>query len=127
MAAVSEPLYLKIAHNLTGQMSRGTLRPGDRVPSLRRLCSQRHVSLSTALQAYLWLENRGYLEARPQSGFYVRAPYAELIPEPSSESSLPCRPVRGRVSGGSVLNEVMAAAAMPGLLTFGAASASHPT
>src|SRR5258708_23243934 len=86
MAAVAEPLYLKIAHHLTGQMSRGTLRPGDRVPSLRRLCRQQRVSLSTAMQAYLWLENRGYLEARPQSGFYVRAPFAELIPEPSGDT-----------------------------------------
>ncbi len=120
MPAASEPLYLKIAHNLTGQMTRGTLRPGDRVPSLRRLCRQQRVSLSTAMQAYLWLENRGYLEARPQSGFYVRAPFAERIPEPSCQAARPCR----TVAGGNVLDEVMEASAMPGLLTFGAASAS---
>jgi DNA-binding transcriptional MocR family regulator len=120
MAAALEPLYLKIAHNLTGQMTRGTLRPGDRVPSLRRLCRQQRVSLSTATQAYLWLENRGYLEARPQSGFYVRAPFAERIPEPSCETARPGRPL----VGGSVLAEVMEASATPGLLTFGAASAS---
>jgi DNA-binding transcriptional MocR family regulator len=49
-----------------------TLRPGHRVPSVRRMSLQRGVSISTVLQAYTVLENRGYLEARPQSGYYVR-------------------------------------------------------
>ena len=79
------PLYIQIAEGLTHQVSRGALRPGDRVPSLRQLSRQQRVSLSTALQAYLWLENRGYIEARPQSGFYVRTPFSALIPEPQFE------------------------------------------
>src|SRR5437868_14121932 len=84
-AAQTHPLYVQIANSLTHLMERGTLRAGDRVPSLRQLSRQRRVSLSTALQAYLWLENKGYLEARPQSGFYVRTPFATLIPEPHFE------------------------------------------
>src|SRR5690242_14023479 len=104
-AETPEPLYLKIAQKLTGQMSRGVLRPGDRVPSLRRLCRQQRVSLSTALQAYLWLENRGYLEARPQSGFYVRTPFSEQIPEPRCEGSKACRPGGGT----NILSEVIEA------------------
>jgi DNA-binding transcriptional regulator YhcF (GntR family) len=55
------PLYVGIAENLTRQMARGALRPGDRVPSLRQLSQQQRVSISTAMQAYLWLEDRGYL------------------------------------------------------------------
>src|SRR5271167_3339467 len=80
------PLYIQIAETLVQQVAAGALRPGDRVPSLRQLSQQRSVSVSTALQAYLWLENRGYLEARPQSGFYIRTPLAKLIPEPQAES-----------------------------------------
>jgi len=38
------------------------------------------VSVSTVLQAYFWLENQGWIEPRPQSGFYVRVPFAELPP-----------------------------------------------
>jgi DNA-binding transcriptional MocR family regulator len=63
------PLYVRIAETFTRQVATGVLRPGDRVPSLRKLSREQGVSLSTALQAYVWLENRGYLEARPQSGF----------------------------------------------------------
>src|SRR5215469_7693374 len=81
------PLYLQIAQTLSRQVASGTLRPGDRVPSLRQLSQQKRVSITTALQAYMWLENRGYLEARPQSGFYVRTPFAKLIPEPQFEGS----------------------------------------
>jgi len=80
------PLYLRVAANVTEQMAKGTLRPGDRVPSLRRVSQQHRVSMSTALQAYVWLENQGYLESRPQSGFYVRTPFSKLIPEPQSET-----------------------------------------
>src|SRR5213079_3766725 len=86
VARAESPLYLQIAESMTQQVARGALRPGDRVPSLRRLSRQRRVSMSTALQAYLWLETRGYLEARPQSGFFVRAPFATLIPEPQFEA-----------------------------------------
>jgi len=80
------PLYRRVAARVTEQVAKGALRPGDRVPSLRRVSQQQKVSMSTALQAYLWLENRGYLEARPQSGFYVRTPFSKLIPEPQSEA-----------------------------------------
>src|SRR5690349_12888797 len=86
MARAESPLYLQIAESMTQQVARGALRAGDRVPSLRRLSRQRRVSMSTALQAYLWLESRGYLEARPQSGFYIRTPFSALIPEPQFES-----------------------------------------
>jgi DNA-binding transcriptional regulator YhcF (GntR family) len=62
------PLYIQLAETLVEQVARGALRPGDRAPSLRQLSSQQHVSISTALQTYMWLENRGYLEARPNPG-----------------------------------------------------------
>src|SRR5256885_16855715 len=86
VARAESPLYLQIAESMTQQVARGALRPGDRVPSLRRLSRQRRVSMSTALQAYLWLESRGYLAARPQSGFYVRTPFSPLISEPQFAS-----------------------------------------
>jgi DNA-binding transcriptional MocR family regulator len=60
----------------------GTFTPGNRVPSLRRISRQMSVSLTTAMEAYRVLEDRGLLEARPQSGFYVRAPHP-LPPAPA--------------------------------------------
>ncbi len=67
-----QPLYVELADSLQSLVEQGTLRPGHRVPSVRIMSRQRDVSIATVLQAYTVLENRGYLEARPQSGYYVR-------------------------------------------------------
>jgi DNA-binding transcriptional MocR family regulator len=115
------PLYVRIAEAFTRQVATGVLRPGERVPSLRNLSREQGVSLSTALQAYVWLENRGYLEARPQSGFYVRTPFAKLIPEPQAES-LQSRPAAMGVN--AVLDEVIRSASDPASVPFGAGCAS---
>ncbi len=56
---------------IAGLVASGTLAPGSRAPSLRDISKQQRISLSTALQAYRLLEDRGVLEARPQSGHYV--------------------------------------------------------
>src|SRR5437868_6968566 len=115
------PLYLQIAETLTRQFARGALRPGDRVPSLRQLSRQQRVSISTALQAYLWLENRGYLEARPQSGFYVRTPFATLIPEPQFNAT---NTPPTSVGTSSFLAEIMESSNNPDCVPFGSGSAS---
>src|SRR5215469_13689048 len=78
-------LYLRVARDLERQIRAGTLRVGEKVPSIRGVKSGWRVSTATALQAYFWLENRGLIEARPRSGFYVRVPFSDLAPEPGFE------------------------------------------
>src|SRR5271154_3370288 len=115
------PLYVRIAESLTRQMAQGVLRPGDRAPSLRQLSREQRVSISTVLQAYLWLESRGYLEPRPQSGFYVRTPFSAFIKEPESEVG---RPRPAMVGTDGVLASMMEAARDPAHVAFGPSSAS---
>src|SRR5690606_24435659 len=79
---VATPLYHQLAESLQQLIEQGTLRPGHRIPSVRRMALQRDVSISTVIQAYTVLENRGLLEARPQSGYYVRPRLAFEAPEP---------------------------------------------
>ncbi|MBI5583163.1 MAG: PLP-dependent aminotransferase family protein [Deltaproteobacteria bacterium] len=64
--------YEKVAADLARLIDQGTFRPGDRVPSLRGISRRMQVSISTALEAYRLLEDRQLIEARPQSGYYVR-------------------------------------------------------
>lgn len=78
----SDFLYRELARQLAGAMSAGSLRVGDRIPSVRRLSAQHAVSISTAVQALRYLENQRLIEARPKSGFYVARPPREL-PEPA--------------------------------------------
>lgn len=65
--------YQQLAEELADAIRAGLLRPGDRLPSVRLACEQRGVSPSTVFQAYGHLESLGLIEARPRSGFFVRA------------------------------------------------------
>ena len=71
MDEVREPLYLAVASDLAGLISAGQLRPRQRVPSVRQLAQQRGVSITTAVASLRHLEQRGLIEARPKSGYFV--------------------------------------------------------
>lgn len=87
--SLADPLYQQLADTLEEMIQRRSLRPGDRMPSLRQFSRQRRVSVPTALQAYAMLEDRGLLEARPKSGYYVRASRADTVRPPSAGSQSP--------------------------------------
>ena len=118
LAAVKSPLYLKLAHQLAEQIECGALHPGDRIPSVRWLSRRQGVSISTVLEAYMWLENRGAIESRPKSGFFVRVPFAKSVPEPRFHAPSP-RPAT--YSAGSIAAEVIQAAHNPASVPLGAA------
>lgn len=75
MDRVPEPLrYEQLAADLSALIAQGLINVGDRLPSVRRLAADRRLSISTVVQALRQLEERGLIEARPQSGFFVRKP-----------------------------------------------------
>lgn len=123
MAAATEspPLYIQIAQSVIDQIEKGTLQAGEKVPSIRRLSRQKRVSISTALQSYMWLENRGHLEARPKSGFFVRRPFATLIPEPSVDAP---RMQPHLLGTSDILATLAASARDPKCISFAAGCAS---
>ena len=110
--------YEETARFITDLVDGGTLVPGSRVPSLRAITRQRGVSLSTALQAYRALEDRGVLQARPQSGFYV-AKGAPILLEPPAISKPPAGPATVAVSG--AIPKLLEYATDPRLLPLGCA------
>lgn len=63
--------YQELARQIAELVDGGTLTPGMRAPSIRSVAARHEMSISTALHAYRLLEDRGILEARPKSGFYV--------------------------------------------------------
>ena len=66
-------LYRQVIELINSNIDAGTLLPGDRLPSLRRMAERISVSIPTVRQAYVELERQRKIESRPQSGFYVRA------------------------------------------------------
>jgi len=98
-------LYRQVIDLIGENINSGTLRPGDRLPSLRKMSQNAGVSIPTVRQAYVELERQRRIESRPQSGFYVRpvARNAIVHPAPSSQGkpvSLNCRPLMVRVYEG---------------------------
>jgi DNA-binding transcriptional MocR family regulator len=74
--------YQELADQTEKLITNGTLRPGDRLLSVRQACLAYAVSPITVTQAYYRLESRGLIETRPRSGYFVRARLGERLPEP---------------------------------------------
>ncbi len=111
------PLSHQLAEQIQALIRTGTLRAGDKVPSVRRLSHQQQVSVSTVLHAYQRLEDAGVIEARPQSGYYVRrapAPVAEPAPSRPPQRAL-------AVEVNELAAAVLAAGQDPKMVSFGSA------
>ena len=79
-----EFLYHRIANRFEQMIEKKALLAGDKLPSVRQLSKDQNVSMSTAFQAYYYLESKGLIEARPKSGYYVRYNPSMTIKTPST-------------------------------------------
>jgi DNA-binding transcriptional MocR family regulator len=111
-------LYENIANQVSSLIDHGAFRPGERIPSVRKLSCQQSVSVTTVLEAYRLLEDRGLIEARPQSGYFVRARFPKMPAEPEIS-----KPVYGPipVKMGEIVVTVLRDALNPNLPQLGAA------
>jgi len=82
------PLYRQLAHHYLDAIRSGTLKTGERFPSIRLMMEKHAVSLSTAVQVCRELEDYGVLEARPRSGNYIRQPDTRGKPAPAAPPPL---------------------------------------
>lgn len=111
-------LYESVAAHLVGLIEGGTFRVGDRLPSVRQLCRQRQVSVSTVMEAYRLLEDQGRVEVRPQSGHYVCA-YEKTLPGEPAASQPAAQPAT--ISHEALMLRILREAENPALAPFGAA------
>ena len=81
----SQPLYQSLALELRHAMTDGRLASGERLPSVREAAKSRGLSINTVLAAYRQLEAHGLIEARPQSGYFVRS----RLPTPAAPRFAP--------------------------------------
>lgn len=65
------PLYIQTADALRASIIDGEYRPGDRLPSIRKLSDELGVNPATIVAAYRILTNEGFVEARTGSGAFV--------------------------------------------------------
>ncbi|SDS32987.1 transcriptional regulator, GntR family [Halopseudomonas xinjiangensis] len=110
-------LYQQIAQQLAEDIHKGFYQPGERVPSVRKLSTQKGVSHATVLQAYATLEDQGLIRARPQSGYYVHRTPALTAPTPSISRAEP--PYAVTRSG--IISQILSQARRSGVMPLGAA------
>jgi len=67
----SKGIFLQIADNLCRQILDGTLKPGDRVPSVRDLAADFEVNRNTVMRTYSNLEEAGIFENKRGIGFFI--------------------------------------------------------
>ena len=92
-------LFAQVAADIALMIQKGSLRPGDRLPSVRRLARERGISVATVLSAYERLEVDGLIDARVKSGHFVRERAAVALPR-SKPKRLTLAPRKVSVSEG---------------------------
>ena len=73
-------LFQRLAEDISALIRAGTLRLGERIPSVREISRERSLSTATVVHAYELLEGQGFIETRPRSGFYVSGQWKTHVP-----------------------------------------------
>lgn len=70
--SANELAYLRLANDLEREILTGHYRAGEKLPSLRAMRRRTGRSMATVYHAYTELEERGVVDVREKSGFYIR-------------------------------------------------------
>lgn len=70
----SSPVYLQIVEQVGDAVARGLLKPGDKLPPVRRLAAELVVNPNTVARAYTHLERSGLVTTKKGSGTFIGDP-----------------------------------------------------
>ncbi|HEY2328595.1 MAG TPA: GntR family transcriptional regulator [Verrucomicrobiae bacterium] len=83
------PAYKQIANRLTSAMADGTLKNGDRLPTIRELDEALNVNPNTVAKAYRELALKGLIDGQRGFGSFVRLDDpVTTLPEPKKKAKL---------------------------------------
>src|SRR5689334_18495336 len=92
------PVYRQVYERLHAAITSGTLRPGERLPSVRSLASQLATARGTIDVAYELLASQGYIVCRGAAGTRVAPTLTLPLPTPPASTT---RQKSGPAPGGS--------------------------
>ncbi len=87
-------LYIQLYEYFKHLIVEGIIKPGDRLPSIRKCAIEREVSKTTVEASYMQLTAEGYVRSIPGSGYYVseigvyKKPIIESYNKHESESDI---------------------------------------
>jgi DNA-binding transcriptional MocR family regulator len=108
--------YRQLAAEIERRIFEGVYQPGEKLPSIRRLHRQSHLSISTVYQAYRELEDTGIIESRPKSGYFVLPVSLKTLEAPvfRKKASIP-----QKIYLAPVINSVVSAISNPRFIPLG--------
>ena len=80
------PIYVQLVDGVRHALGVGTLRPGERLPTVRGLAEELAVAPNTVVKAYNELQRAGLIESRPGVGTVVVANSGEAVREQQVEA-----------------------------------------
>ena len=110
--------YQAVERTILDMIEKGLLSPGEKLPSLRQMKATTGFSLTTVNQAYLELENKGIIQARPRSGFFLRTVVRKA---PKVTINKPVKPACRPVNRSSMIHSCMESVGDPRLIPLGLA------
>lgn len=75
------PIYEQITSQIKEMIMKGELKPGDAMPSMRKLAKELHVSVITTQRAYDDLQRDGFIMTIPAKGTFVSTQNQDFIRE----------------------------------------------
>ncbi|WP_133177701.1 aminotransferase-like domain-containing protein [Chitinophaga parva] len=81
---MKEHAYQALAGQLASMIDKGIYKPGEKLPSVRRLHQEHQLSMGTVLLAFQHLADKGLITAREKSGYFVNQRAGKVLPLPQS-------------------------------------------
>jgi GntR family transcriptional regulator len=81
-----DPIYEQITRQIKDNIIKGTITPGEMLPSIRSLARELKISVITTKRAYEELERDGFIETVPGKGSYVSSFNREFLKEKKIKS-----------------------------------------
>lgn len=110
--------YQELASQISSRIISGAIAPGERLPGVRKISQQYNISIATVISAYRVLEDEGYIEARPRSGYYVTLNSKNTFQEPKTTKGN-LRPTA--ITGQDVAVQILTTINDPSIIQLGAA------
>jgi len=65
------PVYIQLVEQVQAHLSRGNLKPGDQLPTVRQMASELRVNFNTVARAYRMLDEAGLISTQQGRGTYI--------------------------------------------------------
>jgi GntR family transcriptional regulator len=83
----SEPLYTQIYNQISLQIINGSLLPGQKLPGIRQIASELHISVIPVKMAWEELDKNGFIKTFAGSGTFVNNLPPSVIQEKKNQKA----------------------------------------